>query len=249
MPMDEQYQNLTKKERRELKRQEKAEIAKSFNQNKLIKRLAFWLFALLLVSGAIFGVIKLNQNSSPNQTASLVGAISDADRILGNKEAKVTVVEYSDFQCPACAAYHPMVKQLAEDYGDRVMWVYRNFPLKQIHANAELAALAAEAAGRQDKFWEMQDMIFENQKEWSDEGSAKAIFVKYANALGLDAIRFENDLESKEVEDKVDKDYQSGQKSGVNATPTFFINGEKIQNPRSYEEFRSIIEGAIGKNS
>lgn len=200
----------------------------------------------------IFGIIKLVGSNNPSnknlgQTTPSVNVVSTSDWIKGNKEAKVTLIEYSDFQCPACGVYYPVVKQLNQKLGDKTQFVYRHFPLRQIHANAEVAAYVAEAAGIQNKFWEMHDMLFENQNKWSGEKNAKDIFIEYARSLNLDIEKFKNDLDSKEVKAKVENDYQDGVRFGVNATPTFFLNGTKLQNPRSYEEFKALLEEAISK--
>ena len=123
--------------------------------------------------------------------------------------------------------------------------MYRHFPLRNIHPNADLAARAAEAAGRQGKFWEMHDLIFEHQKEWADQKDARELFVQYAQSLNLDIEQFWVDVDSSEIKDKIDIDSKSGLNFEVNATPTFFLNGEKLQNPRNYEEFKSLIQAAI----
>jgi protein-disulfide isomerase len=204
--------------------------------------------AALVIAGGIFGMVKLGAKNPADQTGSLIDLTSSSDWSKGNKEAKIVLVEYSDFQCPACGAYYPLLKQLNQELSGEVQFVYRHFPLRQIHANAELAARAAEAAGRQGKFWEYHDLLFENQREWSEESRARDIFVRYAQSLDLDTGRFTNDMDSQEIKEKVDKDYASGVRSAVDATPTFFLNGKRIQNPRSYEEFRSVIEEAV-KNS
>ena len=111
--------------------------------------------------------------------------------------------------------------------------------------NAEAAARAAEAAGKQGKFWEMHDLLFDLQDEWSQEKNAKDKFLEYAQSLDLDLDQFEADIDSKEVKDKVTQDYQSGLRLGVNSTPTFFLNGLKLQNPETYEEFKNLIESSI----
>jgi len=216
-------------------------------ENKFtIRTVAFWGISALVLGGMVFGMVKIASRNSPNnkQPLSLASAVIESDWIKGNKESKVIITEYSDFQCPACASYYGLVKQLHKDFGDRIAFVYRHFPLRQIHANAEIAALSAEAAGKQGKFWEMHDMIFENQKKWEGDKNAKEIFIGYAEELGLNAEQFKQDLDSKEVKEKVEADYQSGVKAGVNHTPTFFVNGGEIQNPRSYEEFKNIINEA-----
>lgn len=213
-------------------------------ENKFTIRVAvFWGIAILVLGGMIFGMVKIaSRNSSDDkQLLSLVDNINESDWIRGDKEAKVIITEYSDFQCPACASYYEIVKMAHKEFGNKLAIVYRHFPLRQIHANADMSALSAEAAGNQGKFWEMHDMIFENQKKWEGDKNAKEIFIKYAEDLGLISEQFKKDLDSKELKEKVEADYQSGVKAGVNHTPTFFVNGKEIQNPRSYEEFKNII--------
>ncbi|MBI2024821.1 MAG: DsbA family protein [Candidatus Harrisonbacteria bacterium] len=213
-----------------------------------MKRVAIWSFAIAIVGLALFGLIKLGINSAPNQSASLIDAVSPKDWGKGAEEAKVVLVEYSDFQCPACGAYYPLLKRLSQEFTGQIKFVYRHFPLSQIHANAEPAARAAEASGKQGKFWEMHDLIFENQTNWSNQKNAEVAFISYAQSLQLDIERFKTDLNSQEVKESVANDYQSGIRSKVNGTPTFFLNGQKIQNPRSYDEFKNIIEQAINAN-
>ena len=132
--------------------------------------------------------------------------------------------------------------------GAQVRFAYRHFPLPQ-HKNAKLAATVAEAAGKQDKFWEMHDLIFQNQSDWSEEKNAAVIFAKYAQDLGLDLAQFQTDIASEEIKAKIENDYKSGVKAGVNSTPTFFLNGKKINNPRNYDEFKNAIEQALGQSN
>jgi len=240
-------QQITKKERRELKRQEKLEQQENGAKSRLIKRFLLWALVLAGTAGLIFGMVKLG-GSEPDQSAILINAVSPSDWTKGNKEAKVVLVEYSDFQCPACAYYQPLFKKLSEEFGDKITFAYRHFPLRQ-HQNARLAAYAAEAAGRQNKFWEMHDLIFENQNRWENRGDAENIFTGYARTLGLDIDEFKNGLSSKEIKDKVENDYQSGIRSNVNATPTVFLNGEKIKVPPNYDELQNIINEALKNNS
>ncbi len=242
--MDDFSQNLTKRERRELRHQEKQGAQRRLDRKKTGERVLVWLIVLIVIIGAIFGLVKLAGNSRSNRVTKLGNAISASDWTLGNKQAKTILVEYSDFQCPACGLYYPLVKQLLQAEGDKIQFAYRHFPLREIHANAELAAEAAEAAGRQGKFWEMYDFLFENQKDWSEVNNARDFFIKYAESLNLNPDQFKTDLKSKEVSDRVENDYQSGLESGVEATPTFFLNGVKIENPRSYDEFKRIIDQA-----
>lgn len=215
-----------------------------------VKRIVIWGIVVLGLTGALLGLVKLLSTAPTNPPAKQISAeaikeVSTSDWIKGPLQAKVTLVEYSDFQCPACATYYPVLKQLNKEFEDSMQFVYRYFPLKTIHKNAYVASFAAEASGRQGKFWEMHDLLFDNQKEWSDLANPQEKFLDYAKLLGLDTEKFKNDLESKEVKDKVASDYQNGLSATVNATPTFFLNGQKIISPRSYEEFKSKIEEAL----
>ncbi len=168
-------------------------------------------------------------------------SIHELDWVKGNPDTGVALIEYSDFQCPACAAYHPILAQLVADLGDRMVLAYRHFPLKHVHPNAESAARAAEASGRQGKFWEMHDLIFRGQAKWANERDPEETFIEYASELGLDLERFREDLGSRSVSAAVDEDTKSGMDAGVDGTPTFYLNGIKIRNPRSYGEFRALI--------
>ncbi|MBI4134401.1 MAG: thioredoxin domain-containing protein, partial [Candidatus Terrybacteria bacterium] len=125
--------------------------------------------------------------------------------------------------------------------------VYRHFPLPN-HQNAKPAAYAAEAAGRQGKFWEMHDMVFKNQEEWQGKRNADEIFITYAQTLNLDEDQFKTDFASREIKEKVDNAYRSATDLGLNSTPTFFLNGTKIANPRNYDELKSTITQAINEN-
>ncbi|PRY11306.1 thioredoxin-like protein [Pontibacter ummariensis] len=170
--------------------------------------------------------------------ANLTPPVNEHDQQTGSSNAPVTLVEYGDYQCPHCAQAHPLVKQLLEEKGDQVRFVYRNFPLSQSHAMAKPAAQAAEAAGQQGKFWEMHDMIFENQKQL-DQDSLN----KFAESLDLDVGKFSKDKESEEVASKVEEDFESGIRSGVNGTPSFFINGERLETyDGSYESLSTAVE-------
>lgn len=210
---------------------------------KNLRRRLFFIGGGLAILAALFAVSFwfAGGSGSGGTVSMLSGGLASDDWRRGNENAKVVLIEYSDFQCPACASYYPLVKALHEESGDSLLVVYRHFPLSQIHVNAEPAARAAEAAGRQGKFWEMHDVLFERQKEWLEDRNVIGAFSVYAGALGLDTGRFINDFNSQEVKERVRRDYQSGFRAGVAGTPTFFLNGKKIQNPRSYEEFKKII--------
>lgn len=154
-----------------------------------------------------------------------------ADHTLGNVESKVVFIEYGDFQCPSCAGAHPQVKSLMDEYNDKIVFIFRNFPITQIHPNARAAAAAAEAAGLQGKYWEMHDALFEGQGVWGtlDTNQRTEFFTGYAKELKLDVDKFSTDFASANVGKKVSFDQALGTKIGVNSTPTFFINGKKIE--------------------
>ncbi|MEK7129080.1 MAG: thioredoxin domain-containing protein [Patescibacteria group bacterium] len=168
--------------------------------------------------------------------------LTDSAWKRGAVNSKVSLIEYGDFQCPACAAYEPIAQKLQNDFKDDLVFSYRHFPLTQIHQNALSSAKASEAAGLQNKFWEMHDLLYMNQQEWSTVIKSKEIFIGYAKTLGLDVSKFSQDLELKSIDEKIKSDYESGIKLGVQGTPTFFLDGKKIDNPRSYEDFKKLIE-------
>lgn len=228
----------------------------NFQRQGAIGATAIWvgIFALVLVS--IWAMVKFGGNgSNVGGTALLSEAISAADNSKGASNPSITLVEYGDYQCPACSAYHKIVERLTEEAGDNLTFVYRHFPLSRIHSNAEIAAYSAEAAARQDKFWDMHNMIYENQSEWANQPSAKEIFEGYATILGLDLEKFKQDRDSEEVRNKVEADFESGVASRVNGTPTFYLNGKKIDNPQGYTQFMDLIlaelpeEGGVEANN
>lgn len=168
--------------------------------------------------------------------------VDSQDWVKGPESAKLTLVEFADFQCPACAAYSPLVKQIAADYSKDLRVVFRHYPLTSIHQNAFLASKAAEAAGRQGKFWEMHDKLYQQQRDWSEMGSPRDTFVGYAESVGVNKDQFLKDLDSSEVDARVRRGMDAGRALGVNGTPTFFLNGQAIQPPRSIEDFKKLID-------
>jgi protein-disulfide isomerase len=154
--------------------------------------------------------------------AKLKVPVSPADHAQGPADALVTLVEYGDYECPHCGRAHPIVKALQKRFGSQMRFVFRNFPLREIHPNAEAAAETAEFAATQDKFWEMHDLIYENQKDLSDE-----LLSDLAKRLKLDARKLARALEIGEFAERVKTDFSGGVRSGVNGTPTFFINGQR----------------------
>ena len=151
------------------------------------------------------------------------------------------MVEYGDFQWPACANYFPLIKQVEEKYADKVSFQFRHFPLIQIHPNAMAASRAAEAAGNQGKFFEMHDMLYENQ-----DSNPTSVFENYASQLGLDMSKYQTDVGSQETNAVINADLKAGQAAGVNSTPTFYLDGKKIEsNPQTADEFYKLIDEAL----
>ncbi len=172
-------------------------------------------------------------------------AIAPGSFAQSDSAAQVVITEYSDYQCPACAYFHPIVEKLKADYGDTLQVEYRYFPLNS-HQYAALAARAAEAAGNQGQFKAMHDMLFENQQSWSSSGNPQAVFMGYAEELGLDVSQFKQDLNAGETQKAVMEQKQEGENMGVNSTPTFIVNGDMLQQlPQTYQQFKSIIDSYI----
>jgi protein-disulfide isomerase len=181
----------------------------------------------------------------PEELNKPVDEIVSVDWVLGNSQGLIKVIEYSDFQCPACRQFEAVGHDLTEMYGDRVGFAYRHFPLRQVFAQSDLAAQATEAAGKQGKFWEMSEKIFEGQIQWAGNDKARDFFITYARELELDMDRFESDLESREVRILVEADYLSGLAARINATPTFFVNGVRMNNLQGPDDLIARVELAL----
>ncbi|TYP93897.1 Thioredoxin [Fodinibius salinus] len=179
---------------------------------------------------------------------SLSVGMSEADaQDTETKKPTITITEYSDYQCPACAYYNPIVKKLKDKYGDQINLKLRFYPLNS-HQFAALAARAAQAAKNQGKFLEMHNMLYKNQKRWSESVNPIPTFKRYAKKLNLDMEQFKSDLNDAETQRIVMNQKQEGMNMGVNSTPTFFIEGEKLtQLPQNYEEFEKVVEKYLGK--
>lgn len=154
---------------------------------------------------------------------SLKPAVSKTDHIQGKKDADIVIVEYGDYQCPYCGAAYPILKEMMQKYGKQIKFVFRNFPLSEMHQYARPAAIVAEAAALQGKFWEMHDAIYENQRLLNEP-----FLLELVEKLELDPHQFNVDIKKSELAAKVDSDFESGILSGVNGTPSFFVNGRKF---------------------
>lgn len=165
------------------------------------------------------------------------------DITYGPADAQVVLIEYSDFQCPFCAEYAPILATLREKYGDRVQFVYRFFPLAE-HQYATVSAKVAYAAFLQGKFWEMQDLLYDRQKEWSDSTDPRALFDSYAESLGLDIDRLHADMDAQATVDFITREAEEGTRAGVTHTPWFVIN-DSVVLPRTLADFEKLIEDAL----
>jgi len=170
----------------------------------------------------------------------LIPLVNRNDHVFGNPAARIELVEYGDYQCPYCGRAYPIIKGIQENLGEELKFVFRNFPLSKIHPHAFSAAIATEAAGLQDKFWEMHDILFENQENLD---TANMLF--FAAGIGLELDRFKNDIEQIQLTEKVNGDFESGIRSGVNRTPSFFINGYKYDGEWTEDELFQYLKSLL----
>lgn len=203
--------------------------------------------AVLVLAGGV--VLSLIANPKPKDAGAPVdqkSLIREHSPMTGRKEAKVQVVEFADFQCPACAQAAPVLKQLMGEYKDNpeVNFVYRYFPLEQIHRNARIAAEVAAAAGEQGKFWEMNELLYGKQNDWAVSTSPLDGFLGYASSLGLNVDQIKQSAEMGQHKDIIDADIKDGNDAGVNSTPTIFVNGVKAESYK-YEILKQNIEDAL----
>ena len=246
--MDQQIP-LNKKERQELKRQERMREQAQYQRSRQLKKWTIRLGIAILLIGITasliwWGFLASEKSKSVKETFTQVA--SD-DYTTGNPDAPVTLIEYLDFECEACGAYFPLVKKLEQEFSNDLKVVRRYYPLPS-HKNGLPAALAVEAAARQGKFNEMHDLLFAEQKNWGEKPTpTPAVFEGYAQKLGLDMEKFKEDVASQSVKDRVQRDIDSGTKLGNTGTPSFYLNGQKIQNPKSYEDFKTLIQAEILK--
>jgi protein-disulfide isomerase len=203
---------------------------------------------VVILAGGIALFASQPKPLDPSQPIDSTALVREGSRMTGAKDAKVTVVEFGDFQCPACATAAPIVKQVLAVYqsNPQFNFVFRNFPLPQ-HDNAEIAAEAAEAAGEQGKYWEMYDLLYQRQAQWQGESDPLNTFAGYATELGLNADSFRQSVADRKYSAVIDADSDDGDKAGVSGTPTFFLNGEKLDGIPSFEEFKQKIDEALVK--
>ena len=208
-----------------------------------------WIGVISVIAVFAFIFLAYKFTNTPNdKTFPELTKINTSDHLKWSPDKKNLLIEYSDFQCPACKSFADFMQTEIEASGSanasimkKVTFVYRHFPLAQ-HAQAEPAAFAAEAAGKQGKFYEYADLLFSHQEDWVENKEAVKKFEDYAKDLGLDFDKFKKDRDSKEVKDKVQSDLQSGQNAAVNSTPTFYLNGKKLGPINSFADFLNPLK-------
>ncbi|HVN26473.1 MAG TPA: thioredoxin domain-containing protein [Candidatus Paceibacterota bacterium] len=214
-------------------------------------------FVVLIIVGLIVASVVSSGSSSGSSgfVSTTAPGLSVDDWRTGNPDAKVTLVEYGDFECPACGQYFPIVEQLVQNYSSTVLFVFRNFPLYSVHPDAGISAQAAEAAGLiggPAKYWQMNNLLYEKQNDWATippDQVVSAKFDGYAQSLGLNVATFNSDLTATSVLQKIQSDVNGGNSAQIDHTPTFFVNFQQIQNPANYNDFASVIDQAIAASS
>lgn len=206
------------------------------------KKFGLVLLAVFAIVGGLFFFTR-DETNSPSSSSS-----TTSNHSTETEASTVELIEYGDFQCPACASFYPIVEEVRAKYGNIVNFTFRNFPLVSIHSNALAAHRAAEAASVQGKFFEMYDLLYKNQTSWTQSANPVPVFEVYAEQLDLDITRYKADFASEKVNDVINADIKEGKdKYGVNSTPTFILNGKKLDSNEigSLELFSKKIEEAI----
>ncbi|OGM97357.1 MAG: hypothetical protein A2735_03235 [Candidatus Yanofskybacteria bacterium RIFCSPHIGHO2_01_FULL_41_21] len=211
------------------------------------KETAIMIGVFVIIFGGL-GFLITRNNQVATTPASKDQLIRPNSHSTVNPDAKVSIVEFGDFQCPACAAAFPIVEQLLALYKDnpQVNFVSRNFPLPQ-HQYALITAEAAEAAGAQGKYWEMYRLIYTNQNEWVNSADPMSILVGYATQLKLDIGRFKSEVTANKYNDIIEQDKQDGLALGINSTPTFFINGVRATGVQDFADFKARVDSALAQ--
>lgn len=237
---------LTKREVRERKREERKQAQRQDADRRKTRKMATWGIATVAIIAGLWGIAQWATSLAPAIPTAELLTVAPDDWTKGDPNAKVTLVEYLDFECEACRAYYPTVKQILSEYGNDVRLVVRYFPLPG-HKNSIPAALAAEAAGKQGKFWDMGDLLFDTQREWGEGTKTDpSLFEKHAEKLGLDMVRFRADVQASETRTRVERDRAAGQRLGISGTPSFFLNGNKVADLGS---LKALVSQAVNTST
>lgn len=206
----------------------------------------FW-GVLAVIAVVLIGAFWLTSSNKSNGSNSNVQPTQHTE---GKGTSGVTLLEYGDYECPYCGQYYPIVKQVVANYGDQITFQFRNLPLTQIHPNAFAGARAAEAAALQGKFWEMHDMLYNNQNDWVNSSDPSGTFYTYAQQLGLNVTQFKKDFVSDQVNNLINADVTAFNKTGAQeATPSFFLDGKQINPNESVDSFKKLIDAEIASKT
>lgn len=241
-------ERLTKDQKKELRKQEWQKELQKEQKNKSMKKILIWVAVIIALVGG-FWLINAATTYSPtssSQANTALPPVSANDLAAGNKNAKVVLIEYADFQCPGCGAAYPVVKQIQKDFDGKILFVYRTFPLTQIHKNAMASSKIAVAANNQGKFWEMHDLLFANQTKWAELDDPTSVFMSYAKSLNLDIDKLNKDIADAKTQAFIDNTENAGTTAGVQGTPTFFLNKKQV-NYTGYDGLKTLIEQELAK--
>jgi protein-disulfide isomerase len=206
--------------------------------NSTARALLIWSVGIIASVGLLIGLAKLGASSGTPKNVNIV--LDTTDHVNGPTSAKAQLVVYGDFECPACGAYEPMINAVKNSFGDKVALVFRHYPLPQ-HKFAQITSQAAEAAALQGKFWEMHDLLYAKQSTWSTANNIKETLTGYASELKLDTTKFNADLETSTIKDRIQRDITSGNSYNIPGTPTFFLNGQEVQLPVTQQSLTDKI--------
>lgn len=218
-----------------------------------------WIIFAVAVVAILTGLVLFSKQKSVNvsgvdHTAVQTSPTAEsgiADHVFGKKDSKVTLIEYGDYQCPGCGTFHTNFSPIMDEYKDKITFVFRNFPITQIHPNARAAAASAEAAGVQGKFWEMWNALYNNQNDWNNLGidQRDKQFETYAGELKLDISKFRSDVASDKVSKKITFDQSLGKANGVTGTPTLFLNGKTLETDKynSTQTIKATLDAALAE--
>ncbi|HEY1074823.1 MAG TPA: thioredoxin domain-containing protein [Patescibacteria group bacterium] len=205
--------------------------------------------AAVIITAALIAIFAFSAKSKPNvariaQSIDTTGAIA-----RGPENAPITIIEYTDFQCPSCKQLYPTLETLLKEYDGKIRFIHRHFPLMDIHYNAYDAAMASEAAKDQGRFWDMHNLLFERQGEWANAKNPNIVFERYASELGLSLPEYRTFVEEQKGKDAIDRDVAEGETLGVTSTPTLFLNGKGMSGVPEYADLKLQILEILATSS
>jgi protein-disulfide isomerase len=215
------------------------------HMSRAMKPVIVIILAVAVAAGAAVFLSRQSDEGSATNAAPLTVDLKGGGHIRGPENAEVTLVEFGDYQCPSCAAYHPFVKEILNRYPKQVRLEFHHFPLISIHPNSMAASKTAEAAGEQGHYWEMHDALFEYQTQWANQPDPKPVFAAIANKIGINGTILVQTMDSPKFQERILMDVEQGDKAKIQAVPTFFIKGQQVHINLSMEDFVRVIEGQL----